>query len=113
MPRSLAVPVFLLLTLADPAGPLSRTESEGKVRTELAGKMGVAKETVRVVESEDRTWPDERLGCGRRRGFGDPLPVAGYRIVLGIGERRYVYHTDRSGRFVRCEPPRKPIGPIS
>jgi hypothetical protein len=113
MPRSFAVPVFLLLTLADPARPLSRTESEAKVRTELAGKMGVAEETVRVVESEDRTWPDERLGCGPRRGFGDPLPVAGYRIVLGIGERRYVYHTDRSGRFVRCEPPPKPIGPIS
>jgi hypothetical protein len=69
-------------------------------------------ESVRVVEIQERTWPDAGLGCGSRRQLDEPLPVRGFRVVLSADDRQHAYHTDRSGRFVRCDRPSRPLGPI-
>ena len=93
---------------------LSQAETEKRVRDALAARLGVGVDTVRIVESASRTWPDQHLGCGTdRRGRDEPLPVAGYEVVLEAAGRRHTYHTDRAGRIVRCtNAPRKPLGPI-
>jgi len=90
----------------------SRARAEARVKADLALRKEAAPDAVRVVEVSERTWPDERLGCLGRRGTLDPVPVPGYRIVLALGDRRYVYHADREGRFVPCDRPPKPINPI-
>jgi hypothetical protein len=89
-----------------------RAAAEEKVKADLARRLQAAPEAVAVVETAERTWPDERLGCWSRRVVADPLPVPGYRIVLQLGDRRFVYHTDRAGGFVPCDRPVKPIDPI-
>lgn len=89
-----------------------RARAESDVTADLARRKQSAPEAIRVVESVERTWPDERLGCVGRQLVGDPLPVKGFRIVLALDDRRYVYHADRDGHFVPCDRPGKPIGPI-
>jgi hypothetical protein len=90
----------------------SRARVEARVKADLALRKDAAPDAVRVVEVSERTWPDERLGCLGRRATLDPVPVPGYRIVLALGDRRYVYHADHEGRFVPCDRPPKPINPI-
>jgi len=90
----------------------SRARAEAQVKADLARRKDAAPEAVSVVEVAERTWPDERLGCLGRQGVLDPVPVPGYRIVLALGDKRYVYHADREGRFVPCDRPPKPIDPI-
>jgi hypothetical protein len=103
----------VLGTAEEPQDPdRSRARAEAQVKADLARRKDAAPDAVSVVEVAERTWPDERLGCLGRRGTLDPVPVPGYRIVLALGDRRYVYHADREGRFVPCDRPPKPINPI-
>ncbi len=103
----------VLGTAEEPQDPdRSRARAEAQVKADLARRKDAAPDAVSVVEVAERTWPDERLGCLGHRGTLDPVPVPGYRIVLALGERRYVYHADREGRFVPCDRPSKPINPI-
>ena len=108
-----ALTAATLGTAEDPKDPdRSRARAEAQVKADLARRQDAAPEAVRVVEFAERSWPDDRLGCAGRRGTLDPVPVAGYRIVLALGDRRYVYHADREGRFLPCDRPAKPIDPI-
>jgi hypothetical protein len=92
--------------------PLSRAETETLVKKDLAARLKVAVPQVEVVEVSDRTWPDEGLGCVARKGLREPVPVPGFAFTLAYAGKTFVYHTDRSGRFVRCDL-KKPIDPIS
>lgn len=90
----------------------ARARAEAQVKADLCRRKDAAPDAISVVEVAERTWPDERLGCGDRRTVADAVAVAGYRIVLSLDDRRYVYHADRVGRFVSCDRPPKPLGPI-
>lgn len=85
---------------------------EGLVRADLARFLAVAPETITLVSSEARTWPDASLGCGLRQGVREPQRTSGYLVVLGHAGQTYRYHTDQRGAFVRCNLPVKPIDPI-
>jgi len=91
---------------------VSRAETARLVVEDLARRLGLPASQVRVVHASDRTWPDATLGCGDRRSVREPAPVPGFRFTLEAGARRYIYHSDRSGRFRRCDPPSKPLGPV-
>ena len=96
----------------EPAAEVSQGDTESRVTDALAERLDVPASTVAVVKTEERTWPDRFLGCFARRGLTDSTPVAGYRIELEANDRVYVYHTDRAGRFIPCDKPKKPLGPI-
>ena len=96
----------------DGTGEVSQPETESRVKNALAKRLNVDVDAVAIVKTEPRTWPDQLIGCMARRGLTDSFPVEGYRVELAVGERRYVYHTDRKGRFIPCDKPKKPLGPI-
>jgi hypothetical protein len=89
-----------------------RARAEAQATADLARRLGEAPRSIEVVELAERTWPDGRLGCHGRRMAHDPLPVPGFRMILALGEHRFVYHADRAGRVVACDRPGKPIDPI-
>jgi hypothetical protein len=91
---------------------VSRTETEARVKRDLAAHLKVEESAFRVDESVDQEWPDETLGCGARKGLAEPVAVPGYAFTLVYRNQRFVYHADRRGRFVRCAPPAKPLDPI-
>jgi hypothetical protein len=105
------------------AKELSQAETEVRVKNDMAKRVGLRPEDARIAESSARIWPDAGLGCNARRGLFEPAPVPGFEIVAEAGGRRFVYHTDRHGRLLRCStpglperrggvPPRKPIDRI-
>ena len=95
-----------------PRRELSKSETEALVRRDLAARLRIAATVPRLVESSGRTWPDRHLGCMVRRGLEESAPVPGYRFVMEVDGQRVTYHTDRAGRLVRCETPKKPFDPI-
>jgi hypothetical protein len=91
---------------------MSQQEMEVRVRIDASRKLGVAFDKVRVLQVAERTWPDERLGCSARKPVADPAPIPGFRIVARTKATRLTYHTDRTGRVLRCAVPAKKAKPI-
>jgi hypothetical protein len=89
----------------------SRTDTAKAVREDLAKRLKVAVDEIEVIAQSDETWPDANLGCPGRKPLDEPAPTPGYAFTLAHAGRRFVYHSDRRGRFRRCET-EKPIAPI-
>jgi hypothetical protein len=65
---------------------------------DLATRLGVSETDIEVISIEEVTWPDGSLGCPEPGKMYTQALVEGHRVVLGHGERVYVYHsgTDRA-----------------
>jgi len=63
-------------------------------RQHLARRLDLPLRRVFVVDAYPVDWPDARLGCILGEETVPPTPVAGYRIVLQVGETTYIYHSD-------------------
>ncbi len=48
-------------------------------------------------------WPDSGLGCAAPNQIVMDVITPGFRIMLEAAGQTYVYHTDRSSRFVLCD----------
>ena len=91
---------------------MSRGETAALVTQDLAQRLEVRVDQLRLISASDRTWPDTNFGCRARKGLIEPTPIPGFAFTLAHGGRQYVYHTDREGHFRRCEAG-KPVAPIS
>lgn len=100
----------------DPASPVVE-ESQRQVydmdleqqtsyaRTDLATRLGVPEDELRLLEAAVVSWRDGSMGC--------PLPDRAYMQVitpgvlvrLAHGKSVYEYHGSRTGRPFLCEPP--------
>lgn len=56
----------------------------------------IALESMRVV-----TWPDNSLGCPAPGQDYAQVEINGYRLVLSVGDERYIYHTSFD-QIIRC-----------
>ncbi|MGB9724230.1 MAG: hypothetical protein ACP5OO_11615 [Chloroflexia bacterium] len=81
-----------------PAQPLVEA-----VVADLAGRLNLPPEQIRVVQVEERMWPDSSLGCPRPGEMYLQVITPGYRILLEAGGRQYDYHTGSQAHFVLCE----------
>lgn len=78
-----------------------------EARRDLAQRLGVPDEEVKLVALRRALWPDAGLGCPRP---GEPyakVQTEGWDIELQVAEARYRYHSDRQ-RAVYCPDPRTP-----
>ncbi len=110
----LVLPFPAAIAAADPQlKELTLEETQARLMSQVSEQLKVASEDIEVSESESRIWPDASLGCeGKRRLMGSS-PVAGYRFVLVLNDKRFTYHADTRGSFRRCDTPTKPLGPIA
>lgn len=90
---------------------VSRAETEARVKQDLAQRLKVRPDQIRVITASDRMWEDATFGCVARKGLVEPMPIPGFAFTLDYGGKQYAYHTDRNGRFRRCDTgkPRAPI----
>lgn len=89
-------------------------ETQGSVdlaRRDLADKLGVSMDLIRVVSVEPKEWPDTSLGCPEPGKFYAQVLTPGFRVVLAVGERTYEYHTDRGETVVFCPNRLEPVPP--
>jgi len=80
---------------------------------DLAARLGVAQEEITVVSVEYVEWPDTSLGCPQPGQMYLQVITPGYRIVLGVGDRTYEYHSSRQ-EVILCKLPKEippEIGP--
>jgi len=67
---------------------------------DLAGKIGVSPDEIRVTKTTPTVWPDEKFGCGGATN-AVTRPVRGFRIDLLHNGRTFEYRTGR-GRVAPC-----------
>jgi len=90
------------------AAALLPQDIEALVKADLAALLAVAVGDIRIVETVERTWYNDSLGCHIRSGVPVDRPIPGYLIRLEHQAETYNYHTDQHGHFIRCPAPSKP-----
>jgi hypothetical protein len=74
-------------------------------RSDLAKRLGVAPETIDLLEASEVVWPDASLGCPQPgKGYAQSTRE-GYLIRLRSGKRAYRYHSGQGGAPFLCESP--------
>jgi hypothetical protein len=72
---------------------------------DLATRLGVSETDIELISIEEVTWSDGSLGCPEPgRSYTQAL-VEGGRIVLGYGEKVYVYHYGDDTQPFLCKNP--------
>lgn len=100
-PRTEPVPRPQPVTGEVPAALVAQMRADLEKRLAAAGVEG----TPTVVSSEEVEWPDGGMGCGRPGEMYTMMIIPGYRVVFGVGARRYAYHASRAGAFKYCDAP--------
>ncbi len=72
-------------------------------RKDLARRLAVPVDQVRVAYVRGNTWEDRSLDCPEPDVTYQPESVKGYIMRLRVGSRDYTYHTDLQ-RTVACPP---------
>lgn len=70
---------------------------------DLARRLKVPEDQIEVLEVEEVTWPDGSLGCPQPDQMYTQALVEGQRIVLGHGERVFLYHSGGDVEPFLCE----------
>jgi hypothetical protein len=109
-PTRLPDPVVNTMTVpATEATPVTVATLPRELRrvvvADAAKHFNVSENSVVLTGAEQVTWSDGSLGCPRSGMSYTQALVPGYRLVARTAERELVYHTDSSGRAVRCEEP--------
>ncbi len=73
------------------------------VKEDLAKKLSISVEQIKVLNTEQAAWPDAGLGCPQPDGVNNQGLVLGYRVILETSGQSYEYHTDLNQSVVLCE----------
>jgi hypothetical protein len=91
--------------LLDDASPAEADQARAvRVASEdLARRLSIAMDQIRLLEVREVTWPDSSLGCAQPGETYQQVPQDGLLIRLGAGGRMYFYHSGASGEPFLCE----------
>jgi hypothetical protein len=73
-----------------------------KARQDLANRLDVPIDEVRVVSLTERTWPDGSLGCPQPVQQYTQALVEGAQLVLEVNGTEYNYHAGGGRDFLFC-----------
>ena len=80
-----------------------------KAIKDLAGRLDVPSNEIKVIRAENVTWRDGSLGCPKKGMFYTQALVPGTLIVLRVGDAEYEYHSGSGDPFY-CAQPQPPAG---
>jgi len=72
-------------------------------REDLAQRLSVEVDRIRVLEVRNVTWPDAGLGCPQPGMMYAQGLHEGLLIRLGVGKKMYFYHSGGTGEPFLCE----------
>lgn len=77
-----------------------------RVKQDLARRLNVSVNDIRVIETEEVTWPNLCLSIPHEENLGScgETEVPGYRITLEASGREYEYRTDQTSFFRLASP---------
>jgi hypothetical protein len=82
--------------------PAEAQEITSLVKQDLAERLGIATDAIKVTDVKPMQWPDTSLGCPKPGMAYATVITPGYNIVLEAEAKKYEYHTG-SGNFVLCQ----------
>jgi len=82
--------------------PAEAQEIASLVEKDLAERLGVATDAIKVVSVEPMQWSDTSLGCPKPGMAYATVITPGFKIVLEAEGKMYEYHTG-SNNFVLCQ----------
>jgi len=88
-------------TVVEPTVPAEAAEVT-LVKEDLAQRLNIPADEIRVVSVKAVDWPDTSLGCPKPNMFYAEVITPGFEIILEAGGQEYTYHTGR-GEYVQCE----------
>jgi hypothetical protein len=75
-----------------------------KAVADLAERLGIAKDGVKVGRVQERAWPDSSLGCPKEGMAYLTVITPGYQFLLEAAGQQYDYRADsRQGTVTLCE----------
>lgn len=88
-------------TLLD-ADPLA-ADMVAVAQRRLSAEFDLPARRIRVIDVMPVVWTDSSLGCPQPNVNYPSVTIAGYRIVLAVGDEEYIFHTD-STQALLCDP---------
>jgi hypothetical protein len=82
--------------------PAEAQEITSLVQTDLAERLGIATDAIKVASVKSMQWSDTSLGCPKPGMAYATVVTPGYKIVLEAEGKMYEYHTG-SDNFVLCQ----------
>jgi hypothetical protein len=79
-----------------------------KATKDLASKLNVLSDEIKVISTENVTWRDGSLGCPQKGMMYTQALVPGALIVLGSGDVEYEYHSGGGRDPFYCTKPQAP-----
>lgn len=70
---------------------------------QLSKETGLDASQISVVNVKAVVWRDASLGCPKPGIDYIQVETPGFTIQLRAGEQVYTYHTNETGRIIRCE----------
>lgn len=89
------------VTELTPQRELAWADMALQAREDLARRLGVTTDAVKLVEAKRRRFEDASLDCPSPGATYAPQAVDGYVLVLREGTRNFTYHTDLD-RVIAC-----------
>lgn len=90
--------------------PLERELAIARAKQTLAQALGIEEMQIDVVKSEERTWNDSSMGCGKPGTMAMQVITPGYAVTLSAKGKEHSVHVSQSSAIV-CDRPtlmRKP-----
>jgi hypothetical protein len=79
------------------------------ILADLAGRLGVRADEIEVIRGESVVWNDGSLGCPQPGMMYTQALVAGYQVILRVGDGTFDYRASESGFFVLCQEKLAPV----
>lgn len=86
---------------APPPEPAPLEPAAEAVASRLAAQLRISFQQVEVIEVSRAEWPDSCLGLSADGEICSAVITPGFAVSLRVGEQRYEFRTDESGRRIR------------
>jgi len=101
-------------TTSPSPNPLDSSENKLLVyaKEDLARRLGIPLDQIKLVSMEQVTWRDGSLGCPQPGMQYTQALVNGTLIILSVDDQLYQYHSGKGGMPFLCEyQPQPPLPP--
>jgi hypothetical protein len=89
--------------MADAKPPAAAEEVVKLAKQDLAERLAVATEVIRLVSVEEVDWSDASLGCPEPGMMYAQVITPGFLVTIEAEGQQYEYHTDEGRFVVLCE----------
>ena len=82
--------------------PMNLSEQIKSSRKDLAGRLGIELDSIKLVAARQVTWRSGALGCPKAGMNYTQALVPGVLILLNVGDEAYGYHAKSDGKPFYC-----------